>query len=141
MSTRPDDALFGAEHVRVYRETGGERGYVWRRDTTILLLTTRGRVSGEPRTTALIFRADGDRFVIVASKGGAPDHPGWYANLLADRDATVQVRADELPVRARDAEGEERERLWRLMVEVWPDYEDYQRRTERQIPVVLLEPR
>ncbi len=137
----PDDELFGAEHVRVYRETGGRRGYAWRRDTTILLLTTRGRTSGEPHTTPLIFREDGDRFVIVASKGGAPEHPGWYANLVADRDATVQVRAVEVPVRAVDAEGAERERLWQRMVEVWPDYDAYQQRTDRQIPVVVLERR
>ena len=137
----PDDDLFGAEHVRVYRETGGERGYLWRRGTTILLLTTRGRTSGEPRTTPLIYRDDDDRFVIVASKGGAPEHPGWYENLLADRDATIQVRAEEIPVRVRDAEGDERERLWRRMVEVWPDYEAYQRRTDRRIPVVVLERR
>ena len=138
--SRADDELFGAEHVRVYRETGGERGHHWR-GTTVLLLTTRGRRSGEPRTTPLIFRDDDDRFVIVASKGGAPEHPGWYENLVADRDATIEVGAEEIPVRARDAQGEERERLWRRMAEVWPDYESYQRRTDRQIPVVVLERR
>ena len=138
--SRSDDDLFGAEHVRVYRETRGERGYHWR-GATALLLTTRGRRSGEPRTTPLIYRDDDDRFVIVASKGGAPEHPGWYENLLADRDATIQVRAEEIPVRVRDAEGDERERLWRRMVEVWPDYEAYQRRTDRRIPVVVLERR
>ena len=135
-----DDDLFGAEHVRVYRETRGERGHAWR-GTTILLLTTRGRRSGEPRTTPLIYRDDDDRHVIVASKGGAPEHPGWYENLVADRDATIQVRAEEIPVRARDAQGEERERLWRRMAEVWPDYDAYQRRTDREIPVVVLERR
>ena len=135
-----DDDLFGAEHVRVYRETGGERGHLWR-GTTVLLLTTRGRTSGEPRTTPLIYRDDDGRFVIVASKGGAPEHPGWYANLLADRLAMVQVRDEEVPVRARDAEGAERERLWRKMVEVWPDYDAYQQRTDRRIPVVVLERR
>ena len=138
--SRADDELFGAEHVRVYRETGGERGHHWR-GTTVLLLTTRGRRSGEPRTTPLIFRDDGDRFVIVASKGGAPEHPGWYENLVADRDATIQVGAEEIAVRARDAQGEERGRLWRRMAEVWPDYESYQRRTDREIPVVVLERR
>ena len=135
-----DDDLFGAEHVRVYRETDGERGYDWR-GTTILLLTTRGRVSGRARTTPLIYRDDDHRLVIVASKGGAPEHPGWYENLVAEPDATVQVRADEIPVRARDAEGDERSRLWDLMVEVWPDYEAYAGRTSREIPVVVLEPR
>jgi deazaflavin-dependent oxidoreductase (nitroreductase family) len=136
-----DENLFGPEHVRVYRETGGERGHRWRRGTTILLLTTTGRVSGRPRTTPLIYRADGDRWVVVASKGGAPRHPGWYENLVATPDATVQVRADEVPVRASTAEGAERERLWTLMTEVWPDYDEYQARTDRQIPVVVLERR
>jgi deazaflavin-dependent oxidoreductase (nitroreductase family) len=133
----PDDDLFGAEHVRVYRETGGERGYDWR-GTTILLLTTRGRRSGEPRTTPLIHRTDGDRWIVVASKGGAPEHPSWFENLQADPDATIEVRDEEIPVRASVAEGEERERLWRLMAEVWPDYDAYQQRTSREIPVVVL---
>jgi len=116
----PDDNLFGAEHVRVYRETDGERGYEWR-GTTILLLTTRGRKSGQTRTTPLIHRTDGDRWVVVASKGGAPQNPGWYENLRADPDATIQVRGDVIDVRAEDAAGEERARLWSLMNEVWPD--------------------
>jgi deazaflavin-dependent oxidoreductase (nitroreductase family) len=139
-TTKSDDDLFGAEHVRVYRETGGERGYHWR-GTEILLLTTTGRKSGEQKTLPLIFRADGDRYVIVASKGGAPDHPAWFKNMEANPDATVQVRDDEVPVRMHVAEGEERERLWKLMTEVWPAYDDYQARTDRQIPVVVLAPR
>jgi deazaflavin-dependent oxidoreductase (nitroreductase family) len=132
-----DDDLFGAEHVRVYRETGGERGYNWR-GTTILLLTTRGRRSGEPRTTPLIHRADGERWVVVASKGGAPANPAWFENLQADPDATIEVGAEEIPVRASVAEGEERARLWTLMSEVWPAYDDYQAKTSRQIPVVVF---
>jgi deazaflavin-dependent oxidoreductase (nitroreductase family) len=132
-----DDQLFGAEHVRVYRETGGERGYHWR-GTTILLLTTTGRKSGEPRTTPLIHRTDGDRWVIVVSKGGAPEHPGWYENLLADPDASIEVKDELIPVRASTAEGEERSRLWALMAEVWPAYDDYQTNTDREIPVIVL---
>jgi len=132
-----DDDLFGAEHVRVYRETKGERGYRWR-GTTILLLTTRGRTSGEPRTTPLIHRTDGDRWVVVASKGGAPEHPGWYQNLLADPEATIEVKAEEISVRATTASGEERARLWSLMAEVWPAYDDYQKKTDREIPVVVF---
>ena len=138
--TDDDDRLFGAEHVRVYRETGGERGYHWR-GAEILLLTTTGNRSGEPRTTALIHRRDGDRFVLVASKGGAPDDPSWFKNLIAEPDVTVEVLADELPVHASVAAGVERERLWKLMTEVWPRYDAYQAKTERQIPVVVLEPR
>ncbi len=132
-----DDDLFGPEHVRVYRETGGERGYEWR-GTTILLLTTRGRRSGEPRTLPLIHRTDGERWVIVASKGGSPENPLWFENLQAEPDATIQVRDEEIPVRATVAEGEERERLWGLMSEVWPAYDEYQQKTSRQIPVVIL---
>ena len=134
-----DDALFGAEHVRVYRETGGERGYRWR-GARVLLLTTTGRTSGEPRTTPLIHAADGDRWVVIASKGGAPEHPAWYRNLQANPEAKIQIRADEVPVVARTATGDERDRLWAAMREVWPAYDDYQRSTEREIPVVVLEP-
>ncbi|HEY2398581.1 MAG TPA: nitroreductase family deazaflavin-dependent oxidoreductase [Solirubrobacteraceae bacterium] len=132
-----DDDLFGQEHVDAYRESGGERGYHWR-GATILLLTTEGRSSGEPRTTPLIHRTDGDRWVVVASKGGAPTHPGWFENLQANPEATIEVQAEEIPVRASVAEGEERSRLWKLMTEVWPAYDDYQTKTDRQIPVVVL---
>jgi deazaflavin-dependent oxidoreductase (nitroreductase family) len=121
----------------VYRETGGERGYHWR-GTTILLLTTTGRTSGEPRTTPLIHRTDGDRWVVVASKGGAPEHPDWYKNLLADPQATIEVQDDTVPVVATAAEGEERARLWSAMTEVWPAYDDYKAKTDREIPVVVL---
>jgi deazaflavin-dependent oxidoreductase (nitroreductase family) len=132
-----DDDLFGAEHVRVYRETAGERGYHWR-GTEILLLTTHGRKSGESRTTPLIHRTDGDRWVVVASKGGAPANPSWYENLHADPEATIEVRDETIPVRASTAQGEERDRLWALMAEVWPAYDDYQTKTDREIPIVVL---
>ena len=132
-----DDELFGAEHVRVYRETDGEHGYHWR-GTTILLLTTEGRRSGESRTTPLIHRTDGERWVVVASKGGTPENPSWYENLKANPDVTIQVKGDVLEVRASTVEGEERARLWSLMTEVWPAYDEYQAKTEREIPVVVL---
>jgi deazaflavin-dependent oxidoreductase (nitroreductase family) len=137
MPAPEDDQLFGEEHVLAYRASGGERGYHWR-GTTILLLTTRGRVSGEPRTTPLIHRTDGERWIVVASKGGAPEHPAWFQNLQADPQATIQVLAEEIPVTAGVAEGDERERLWSLMAEVWPAYDEYQARTDRQIPVVIF---
>jgi len=143
MSTDPKpsgDELFGQEHVRVYQETDGEQGYEWR-GAQILLLTTTGRRSGQERTMPLIHRTDGDRWVLVASKGGAPDHPSWYQNLEANPDATVQVKHERIPVRARTAGGEERARLWQRMTEVWPAYDDYQQRTDREIPVVVLERR
>ncbi|MGI8557340.1 MAG: nitroreductase family deazaflavin-dependent oxidoreductase [Solirubrobacteraceae bacterium] len=135
-----DDDLFGAEHVRVYRETGGEGGYAWR-GTSILLLATRGRRSGEPRTTPLIHRIDGHRWVVVASKGGAPEHPAWFENLTAEPEATIQVKAEEIPVRMSVAQGTERTRLWSEMAEVWPPYDDYQQKTAREIPVVVFERR
>jgi deazaflavin-dependent oxidoreductase (nitroreductase family) len=134
-----DDDLFGPQHVRAYRESGGERGYKWR-GTTILLLTTKGRKTGEERTTPLIHRAEDDGYVVVASKGGAPDHPGWYKNLEANPDAKIQVKDQEIPVKAITTEGDERERLWGKMNEVWPAYNDYQQKTDRKIPVVRLAP-
>ena len=123
--------------MRVYRETGGERGYEWR-GTEILLLTTTGRRSGQERTLPLIHRADDGRWVVVASKGGWPANPSWYENLRANPDASIQVKDEIIPVRAGTAEGEERARLWSLMTEVWPDYDSYQARTEREIPVVVF---
>ena len=131
--------LYGEEHVRRYRETDGEEGYDWREGSKILLLTTTGRKSGKETTTPLIFAMDGDNPVIVASKGGAPEHPGWYKNLVANPAAEVQIKGDVFAVRAGDAEGEERERLWKLMNVEWPHYEEYQQKTDREIPVVILE--
>jgi deazaflavin-dependent oxidoreductase (nitroreductase family) len=131
--------LYGEEHVRRYRETGGEVGHKWKRGSKTLLLTTTGRRSGEPRTKPLIYEQDGDRYVIVASKGGAPKHPDWYRNLEKDPNVELQVLDDVFPARARTAEGEERERLWQLVNRQWPDYESYQTKTDREIPVVVLE--
>lgn len=131
--------LFGAEHVRRYRETGGEVGHDWRRGSKTLLLTTNGRKTGKPTTSPLIYAQAGDDYVIVASKGGAPAHPGWYRNLVKDPNVEVQVKDDVFPARARTATGSEREQLWRLAVQQWPDYDAYQARTEREIPVVVLE--
>jgi len=131
--------LFGDEHVRRYRETGGEVGHEWREGSTILLLTTKGRKTGEPRTTPLIYAEDGDRYVIVASKGGAPEHPGWYENLAKTPEVELQVLDEVFPAHARTAEGEERDRLWRKANEVWSHYDEYQTKTDREIPVVVLE--
>jgi proline iminopeptidase len=131
--------LFGEEHVRRYRETDGEEGYIWREGATILLLTTVGRSSGNPSTTPLIFGLDGDSPVIVASKGGAPEHPGWYRNLRKAPEVEVQIKGERFSARARDAQGEERARLWTMMNGIWPHYDEYQRKTDREIPVVVLE--
>jgi proline iminopeptidase len=130
---------FGEEHVRLYRETDGETGHEWREGSTILLLTTKGRKTGLDRTVPLIYDLDGANPVIVASKGGAPDHPGWFKNLTKTPEAEVQILDRHFPVRAREAEGEERARLWAQMNRMWPHYEEYQAKTERRIPVVVLE--
>ena len=131
--------LFGDEHVRRYQETDGEVGHVWKEGSTILLLTTTGRKTGEHRTTPLIYGLEGGNPVIVASKGGAPEHPGWYRNLAKTPEVEVQILGDTFAARARVAEGEERERLWRMMNGIWRYYDDYQSRTDREIPVVVLE--
>jgi proline iminopeptidase len=130
---------FGDEHVRLYRETDGETGHEWREGSTILLLTTKGRKTGLDRTVPLIYDMDEANPVIVASKGGAPDHPGWFKNLVKTPEAEVQIRDRHIAVRAREAEGEERERLWAQMNRMWPHYEEYQAKTERRIPVVVLD--
>src|SRR5450755_8926 len=131
--------LFGEAHVARYRETGGKVGHIWREGSTILLLTTIGRKSGEKRTTPLIYAADGDRYVIIASKGGAPDNPGWYENLAKTPDVELQVKDEVFAARARTAQGEERARLWKKANEVWPHYDEYATKTKREIPVVVLE--
>jgi proline iminopeptidase len=131
--------LFGDEHVRRYRETGGKVGHDWREGSTVLLLTTTGRTSGQKKTIPLIYAQDGDRYVIVASKGGAPEHPGWYKNLEKTPEVELQVKDQVFPARARTAKGEERERLWRKANEVWTHYDEYAEKTKREIPVVVLE--
>lgn len=131
--------LFGDEHVKRYIETDGEEGHEWRRGAPILLLTTTGRKSGRKITKALIYQPNGDDYLIVASRGGAPNHPEWYLNLEANPEVEVQVRGDRFKARARSATPEEKPDLWRRMVAVWPDYAEYQKRTDRPIPVVILE--
>jgi proline iminopeptidase len=133
------DNLFGDEHVRRYRETGGKVGHIWRGGSTILLLTTTGRTTGEKRTSPLIYAEDGAAFVIVASKGGAPDHPGWYKNLEKTPEVELQVKDEVFRARARTAQGDDRARLWRKANEVWPQYDEYAKKTSREIPVVVLE--
>ncbi|HZP27375.1 MAG TPA: nitroreductase family deazaflavin-dependent oxidoreductase, partial [Acidimicrobiia bacterium] len=110
----PDLSLFGEEHVAKYRETDGEIGYEWN-GAPCLLLTTTGRTSGQPRTVPLIFGRDGDRCIVVASKGGAPEHPLWYRNLVANPTVQVQVKGDTFTATARTVEGEERERCWEIV--------------------------
>ena len=130
--------LFWRVHPAIYRLTGGRLlGRI--AGVPVLLLTTRGRKTGEERTKPLLYLAHGDAFVVAASFAGEPRHPAWWLNLRADPRARVQVGGRIVDVRAREAEGEERERLWRAMTEIWPDYDDYQTKTDREIPVVVLE--
>jgi deazaflavin-dependent oxidoreductase (nitroreductase family) len=136
---QPDYSLLGDDHVRVYRATDGETGFVWNGAKT-LLLTTTGRKTGVRHTTPLIYEADGDRFIVIASMGGAPSHPQWYRNLVADPAAEIQVKGEHRPVAATTAEGDERVRLWALVNQQWPNYDVYQTRTDRIIPVVILSP-
>jgi len=130
--------LFGPEHVRRYEETDGAEGHDWQ-GTQVLLLTTTGRRSGEPRTTPLIYGEHGGDYLVVASKGGADDPPAWLLNLESDPEVRVQVRGDRFGAHARLATPQEKPQLWQTMVGHWPPYDEYQRKTEREIPVVVLE--
>jgi deazaflavin-dependent oxidoreductase (nitroreductase family) len=136
----PDFSLFGDEHVRQYEATGGTVGHDWN-GTSCLILHTTGRRTGRTVKLPLIYGRAGDDYVIVASKGGAPEHPGWYKNLVAHPDAEIQVRDRVIPVHARTATPEEKRRLWPIMTKEWPEYDKYQAGTPRDIPVVLLTPR
>ena len=138
--TPPDLTLVGDEHVRRYLETDGEVGHEWSGVRT-LVLTTTGRRSGEKRSSAMIYGTDGGAFVVIASQGGLPSHPNWYLNLSAEPNVEVQVGADRFAAVARTAEGDERDRLWALMTSIWPNFDVYQSRTDRRIPVVVLERR
>ncbi|TDB96209.1 nitroreductase family deazaflavin-dependent oxidoreductase [Actinomadura sp. 7K534] len=130
--------LFGKEHVERYQETDGEVGHDWQ-GTVTLLLTTTGRRTGKEHTTPLIYQPEGDAYLVVASKGGADDHPLWYANLQANPEVKVQVKGDKFAARARTATPDEKPALWRKMTAVWPAYDEYQEKTTRDIPVVVLE--
>jgi deazaflavin-dependent oxidoreductase (nitroreductase family) len=136
---QPDLSLVGDEHVARYEETDGGVGHQWN-GAPCLILTTTGRGSGAPRKVPLIYGRDGDRYLVVASKGGAPEHPDWYRNLVAHPDVEVQVLGDRFRATARPARGEERARLWPIMTAVWPNYDVYVTRTDREIPLVVLEP-
>lgn len=130
--------LFGHEHVRMYEETDGEEGYLWN-GAPILVLTTNGATTGQTRKHALIFATEGDDVLLVASNGGAPRNPQWYANLAQTPDVGIQVLSDRYEGRARTASVDEKARLWPRLAELWPSYDDYQAATDRDIPVVIVE--
>jgi deazaflavin-dependent oxidoreductase (nitroreductase family) len=127
------------DHLRQYVESDGREGYTMRGVPT-LVLTTTGRRSGEPRSAPLMFGRDGENYVMVASLGGSSTDPYWSRNLCADPEVGLQVKAQHLHGRARVARGDERARLWRMMSAVFPTYDSYQARTDREIPVVVVEP-
>jgi len=136
------------DHIELYR-TDPEKAHFW--DSSMaggegvlptLLLTSTGRKSGAPRPLPLIYKKVGDNYVIIASKGGAPEHPAWYLNLEANPDCHVQAGTVHVDARARVAQGEERSQLWAELAEIYPPYNDYQSYAgDREIPVVVLEPR
>jgi F420H(2)-dependent quinone reductase len=137
----------GKAHVWVYRRTGGRVGGKWRigagfrKPVPTLLLEHRGRKSGKVFVTPLLYMLDGPNVVIVASQGGRPDDPQWYRNLVANPDTYVEIGSERWAVRAVTAEAQERARLWPKLVDVYADFENYQSWTEREIPVVVLQPR
>ena len=141
-------ADWAKEHVERYRATNGADGHIWRGfdgkgDFPCLLLTTKGRKSGEARTTPLIYGRDGDTYIVIASTGGRPKHPGWYLNLDADPEVELQVEANVFNATATTASADDRERLWRIMAAIYPPYDDYQEKASatREIPVVVLTPK
>jgi deazaflavin-dependent oxidoreductase (nitroreductase family) len=134
----PRPAGWQQEHRRRYEETNGEEGHLWNGVPT-LLLSTLGRRSHEVHTTPLIYGRDGDSYLVVASVGGGPKHPNWYLNLVQQPIVRVQVVGEKFTARTRPATPEEKPDLWRTMAAIWPAYDDYQKRTERDIPVVIIE--
>jgi deazaflavin-dependent oxidoreductase (nitroreductase family) len=129
--------LGSGAHAGVYRATGGKLfGRMGK--SPIMLLNTVGRKTGRKRTSPLLYVIDGEDFVIIASKGGAPTHPAWYLNLKANPDATVEVGDREVRVRAEEVDSEEKVRLWQKMIEMYPTYDDYKTKTEREIPLLVL---
>ena len=130
--------LYGQEHIDRYVATDGKEGHDWQ-GTQTLILTTTGRRSGQPRRYALIYGRHDDDYLVVASKGGAPDAPAWYKNLTANPQVQLQVKADRFTARARTATPEEKPALWEKMAKIFPNYNEYQSKTTREIPVVILE--
>jgi deazaflavin-dependent oxidoreductase (nitroreductase family) len=130
--------LFGKEHVDRYLATDGEEGHDWQ-GTTCLLLTTTGAKSGEPRIAPLIYEPYDDAYLVVASKGGAPEPPAWYVNLRENPEVEVQIKGEKFAARARTATSAEKPDMWKVMTKAWPPYDEYQAKTTRDIPVVVLE--
>jgi deazaflavin-dependent oxidoreductase (nitroreductase family) len=133
----PDMSEFNRKVIEEFRANEGRVGGQFE-GAPVLLLTSTGAKSGQPRTTPVVYQQDGERMVIFASKAGAPENPAWYHNLVANPTATVEVGSDRVDVEAIVTEGEERERLFRRQIELMPQFADYEKKTTRQIPVVAL---
>jgi deazaflavin-dependent oxidoreductase (nitroreductase family) len=131
--------LFTALHVSIYRATSGRLGGTFR-GAPVMLLTTTGRKSGKPRTTPVLYVRDGETLATVASNGGKARDPQWWSNLRANPAGTVQIKGQLMTVKSRKADPQEKERLWRLLTGVYPTYDEYQTKTNRKIPVVILQP-
>ena len=139
MSDKDDRMAFNQALIDEFRANDGKVGGPFA-GAPLLLLTTTGVKSGQQRTSPVVYTKDGENFVIIASKGGAPEHPQWFHNLVANPDITIEVGTDTIPVRARVAEGDERARLYRAQADLMPNFDDYAKATTREIPVVVLEP-
>jgi deazaflavin-dependent oxidoreductase (nitroreductase family) len=138
---RPVMRAMSRANVWVYRLSGGRVGGRWLRGAPVCLLTSIGRRSGEPRTTPLLYLEDGERLLLVASQGGMPMHPVWYRNLEAQPECEIQIASAVRKMRARRASDAEKRSYWPRLTSMYRDFDDYQARTERDIPVVILEPR
>ena len=138
MSERRELPGWIADHMKKYVETDGRDGHIWNGVPT-LLITTTGRKSKKAQMIPLIYGKDGTRFLIVASRGGADQHPAWYLNLAANPSVKLQVGAEKFAARARTANAQEKKKLWPVMTKVWPAYDEYQAKTKRDIPLVILE--
>jgi len=127
-----------AEHVKVYVESGGKEGHIWQPGVPTLLLTSRGNKTGTARRTALIYGRDGDDYVVMASYAGAPTHPDWYLNLVADPEVVIQMGEEIASGTARTVADTDRDRVWKIMTAIWPDYDEYATKTSRKIPLVAI---
>ena len=135
----PSPSQYAADQVRKYEESGGQEGNTMR-GVPVIILWTRGRSSGSVRKSPLMRVRDGDRYAVVASKGGAPDHPAWYANMVADPHVSLQDGPEVRDYVAREVTGDEKAEWWARATAVWPDYDAYQEKTDREIPLLVLEP-
>ena len=127
-----------AEHVKVYVESGGKEGHIWQPGVPTLLLTSRGNKTGTARRTALIYGRDGDDYVVMASYAGAPTHPDWYLNLVADPEVVIQMGEEIAAGTARTVADKDRDRVWKIMTAIWHDYDEYATKTSRKIPLVAI---